>query len=84
VKRQDSVADIKKYDKSGMLDIIESFPEQCQDAKRIGYEFRPAADFKKSYKNIACAGLGGSAIGADLVRSYVSDTLKIPFFVTRD
>ena len=39
VKTLDSFKYIKKYDLSGMLELIESFPEQCQDAKRIGDEF---------------------------------------------
>jgi len=84
VKSPDSIGSIAKYDKSGMLEIIESFPEQCQDAKLIGYEFRLPEGFRTKYKNIVCAGLGGSAIGADLVRSYTAEELKIPLFVTRN
>jgi glucose/mannose-6-phosphate isomerase len=84
VKALDSAGGIKKYDKSGMLDIIESFPDQCQDAKRIGYAFVPPEGVKKEYSNIISVGLGGSAIGADLVRSYTADELNIPFFVVRN
>jgi glucose/mannose-6-phosphate isomerase len=84
VKSSFSVGNIARYDKSGMLEIIESFPEQCQDAKRIGYEFRLPNGFRTRYNNIVCAGLGGSAIGADLVRSYLADQLKVPLFVSRN
>ena len=84
MKPLDKTGNIKKYDKSGMLEIIESFPDQCQDAKLIGYEFRLPPNFKTRYKNIVCAGLGGSAIGADLVRSYTANELNIPLFVNRD
>jgi len=84
VKSPDSIGNITRYDKSGMLGIIESFPEQCRDAKSIGYKFALPEGFGKKYKNIVCVGLGGSAIGADLVRSYVADELKIPLFVIRN
>lgn len=84
MKALDSIGAINLYDKSGMLGLIESFPEQCQDAKRIGYEFELPRDVKAVYKNIVCIGLGGSAIGADLVRSYVTSDINIPFFVNRN
>ena len=84
MKELDSIGNIEKYDKSDMLELIESFPDQCQDAKRIGYEFALLEGFKTKYKNVVCAGLGGSAIGADLVRSYIAPGAGIPFFVNRD
>ena len=79
----DGSISIKEYDRSGMLELIESLPDQCQDAKRIGYEYELPKDFKAGFSNIVCAGLGGSAIGADLVRSYISADAKIPLFVNR-
>lgn len=84
LKYLDSLNNIEKCDRSGMLGIIEAFPDQCCDAKRIGYEFDPPLGFKTKYKNIVCIGMGGSAIGADLARSYLKDDLEIPFFVIRD
>ena len=80
----DSFKSIEKYDESSMLELIESFPDQCQDAKRIGDEFELPEGFKRSYKNIVFAGLGGSAIGADLVRSYISEDARIPVLVNRN
>ena len=84
LKPLDSISRIKQYDKSGMLELIESFPEQCQDAKNIGYDFQLPEGFKTKYRNIVCVGLGGSAIGADLVRSYIANKAPIPFFVSRN
>ena len=75
---------IKKYDVSAMLGILESFPQACTDAKRIGEKFELPKRFKKGHNEIVCTGLGGSAIGADLVRSYVADEARIPFFVNRN
>jgi glucose/mannose-6-phosphate isomerase len=80
----DSFKRIEKCDESSMLELIESFPEQCQDAKCIGDEFELPQGFKRSYKNIVCTGLGGSAIGADLARSYVAEDARIPVLVNRN
>ena len=80
----DSFKRIEKYDESSMLELIESFPDQCQDAKCIGDEFELPQGFKRSYKNIVCTGLGGSAIGADLVRSYIAEDTQIPVLVNRN
>lgn len=75
---------IERYDRSGMLKLIESFPEQCTRAKEIGTAFKIPSGFRAQYKNIIFAGVGGSAIGADLVRSYVADEARIPIFVNRN
>ncbi|MDP2928612.1 MAG: bifunctional phosphoglucose/phosphomannose isomerase [Candidatus Omnitrophota bacterium] len=80
----DSFKRIEKYDESSMLELIESFPEQCRDAQRLGDEFELPQGFKGSYKNIVCAGLGGSAIGSDLVRSYIADEALIPVLINRN
>src|SRR3989338_139326 len=80
----DNLPKIEKIDKSDMLGLIESFPEQCRDAEQIGYSFKLPEGFKADYKNIVCVGMGGSAIGADLVRSYIADEAKIPLCVNRN
>ena len=80
----DSFKRIEKCDESSMLELIESFPEQCQDAKCIGDEFELPQGFKRSYKNIVCTGLGGSAIGADLARSYIAEDAQVPVLVNRN
>lgn len=79
----DSFKRIEKCDESSMLELIESFPEQCQDASCIGDAFELPQKFKRSYRNIVCAGLGGSAIGADLARSYIAGDAQIPVSVNR-
>jgi glucose/mannose-6-phosphate isomerase len=83
VNELDSFKAIEKYDESSMLELIESFPEQCQDAKRLGDEFELPREYNRSYKNIVCAGVGGSAIGADLARSYIAEAAQIPVSVNR-
>jgi glucose/mannose-6-phosphate isomerase len=80
----DSFKRIEECDESSMLELIESFPDQCQDAKCIGDEFELPHELKRSYKNIVFAGLGGSAIGADLARSYIAEDAQVPVSVNRN
>lgn len=74
---------IQKYDHSNMMGLIASFPRQCRVAKKIALAFNLPRSYKKRYENIVCTGLGGSAIGADLMRSYILDSAKTPLAVNR-
>ncbi|MCI0707803.1 MAG: bifunctional phosphoglucose/phosphomannose isomerase [Ignavibacteriae bacterium] len=74
--------DIKRLDPTGMYNWIRDFPDQIEDAVRIG----KSAKFKlnvKGVRNIVVTGLGGSAIGGDLLRSYASQEFKVPLVVNR-
>jgi len=79
----DDINVIKEIDKSNMLDILLRFPLACKEAVEIGDNFSPDAH-KADFKNVVFSGLGGSAIGADLIRSYLADTAKVPIFVNRN
>ncbi|MEW6100683.1 MAG: bifunctional phosphoglucose/phosphomannose isomerase [Candidatus Omnitrophota bacterium] len=74
---------IKKLDKSDMLKLLMDFPGQCRAALDIGKKAELL--FKnKDFKKIAFAGLGGSAIGADLVKSYLYFEGALPITVIRE
>ncbi len=78
-----STAAIKKLDKSEMLDFLLDFPLQC----RIARELAAKANIlfvKRDFQKVVFAGLGGSAIGADLVRSYLYFESKLPMQVVRE
>jgi glucose/mannose-6-phosphate isomerase len=62
---------------------IANFHEQIKDAVSIGENFNPKFSAKKINK-IVLTGLGGSAIAGDLLRSYLSDEIKVPIIVNRD
>lgn len=66
-----------------MLDLLLDFPQQCQAAKSIADKAKVLFEGRK-FDKILFAGLGGSAIGADLVKSYVFFECKIPILVTRE
>ncbi len=79
-----NLMEINRYDRSDMLGRIESFPAQCREAAKIGRDFKAPAGFPAGYSNIVCAGVGGSAIGADIIRSYISDEARAPLIVNRN
>jgi len=78
-----SAANIKKLDKSKMLDLLLDFPLQC----RMAQELAAGASIlfsKRDFQKIIFVGLGGSAIGADLVRTYLYFESKLPIQVVRE
>ncbi|MCU0453246.1 MAG: bifunctional phosphoglucose/phosphomannose isomerase [Bacteroidetes bacterium] len=77
-----TLQDIKRLDPKGMYAWIKEFPEQMHQAAAIGLAAKPP--YKASAFNaVVLTGLGGSAIGGDLLRSYLADELKVPFIVNR-
>lgn len=75
---------IRGLDKSNMLDLLLGLDEQCRKAKEIGRSFEPKGVSADGVKNIVFTGLGGSAIGADLIRSYTADEIDVPIIVNRN
>ncbi len=66
-----------------MLGLLLDFPSQCKAAKEIAREARLALE-KRDFNKIIFAGLGGSAIGADLVRSYLYFESRLSITVYRE
>ncbi len=74
--------EIFAVDVSNVYNLIKQFPSQAQEAAKIGN----AANVRlpsKGIENIVLCGLGGSAIGGDLLKSYLADELTVPFTVNR-
>ena len=78
------VNEIKKIDRNGMYDLIYQFPSQFEDALNITEAVKLPSWNTNQIENIVVAGLGGSAIGGDLVRSYLAEKLKTPFLICRN
>lgn len=69
-------------DPGGMQGLIESFPDQFRAAAELLRSIRlPPANAPRS---LIVAGLGGSAIGGDIIHSILGDSLRLPFSVSRD
>ena len=73
----------KSIDTSNMFQSIYDFPIQMKEAQSIAEKI----ELKNTYtdiQNIILCGMGGSAIGGDLSRSLVSNSLKLPLIVNRN
>ena len=83
MQQLDSISIIEKFDKEKMREVIKAFPQQCAGAYKIGKRFVVPESFR-AIKNIIFSGMGGSAIGADVIASYLRAEIKIPIVVNRD
>jgi len=79
----DNTSAYRQFDKLGMLEHLHAFPEQCQKAweKVLKFEL-PHLHTKIS--NVVILGMGGSAIGGDIVRRLAMTESKSPVWVHRD
>ncbi|MEJ2011083.1 MAG: bifunctional phosphoglucose/phosphomannose isomerase [Anaerolineales bacterium] len=78
----DDVQQFKTYDPAGMLAEIDSLPEQLEAAWKLGQKL-PLGDIS-GVRQVVLAGMGGSAIGADLLAAYAAPMASAPFIVWRD
>ncbi len=69
-------------DKANMFSLLRDFPAQVSEALEIGRNAQVRLR-TTGIRNIVVCGLGGSAIGGDLLRSYLADELPVPFLVNR-
>ncbi|MBN1633136.1 MAG: bifunctional phosphoglucose/phosphomannose isomerase [Ignavibacteria bacterium] len=75
---------INEIDKSNMYNVLKNFHKQISEAIDIGKNFYFSGFGIKSIKNIIINGLGGSAIGGDLVRSFTHYNTSIPININRN
>lgn len=71
-----------KLDPSNMYDAVWDFPNNLTDA----YELGKKIEFKKNYssiQSIVVAGMGGSAIGGDVLATLEKDRLTRPIVINR-
>lgn len=73
----------KQIDPSNMRAQLHDFPRQCMEAWQKALAFELPPDYAKVNK-IMILGMGGSAIGGDLVQSFYQSKLKVTFSVNRD
>ncbi len=72
-----------RIDSTGMFAALEGLPMQCHCACWDLIEHVELPDIG-AISNIVVTGLGGSAIGGDLLRAYVADKISTPVVVNRD
>jgi len=74
---------IQKYDPDRVLESLELLPAQISDTKIALESFSLPTDYKNINKIILC-GMGGSALGAYLLKAAFFDSLKVPFEIVND
>jgi glucose/mannose-6-phosphate isomerase len=77
----DSFDEIRKIDKSDMISFCMDAPRHYSKAAQVAKGFK--VDFPKP-ENIIIAGMGGSAIGGELLKDWAQDTCRVPIEVCRD
>ncbi len=79
----DNLERMEKIDKSNMRKLLLEFPLQCQKAVQLGENLAiPEKFFQKSGQIVVC-GMGGSAIGGDILKTLLSEKLELPIWVNR-
>lgn len=74
---------LKILDPGGMADLLRNFPQQAEEAIRIGEAFRIPSPLQGEINKVVFIGMGGSAIGGDIIRSLLSADSSIPIWVSR-
>lgn len=79
----DDAARRSALDAQNMIPLTHEFPEQCRRALDIAKQFNPPTP-RLPIQNVVVTGLGGSAVGGDLLRVLVEDNGEVPLVVNRD
>lgn len=83
MSKLDAIDDIRHLDPENMYNRIFDFPEQVAEAAKIAAEWRVDKDQFSDIKNVCVIGMGGSAIGGDLIRTLLLGDLLVPFNICR-
>jgi len=78
----DQSGKIREIDKSDMLGHLMKTPDYCRDAVKRARQVKVPEKVKP--KNIIIAGMGGSAIGGEILQDWLREELPIPVEVCKD
>ncbi len=78
----DDLDTLKQLDAENMLGEIDNLPDQLGHAYQLGMQHDLLA--WKDFRQVVIAGMGGSAIGADLLAAYCAPLAPLPVSVHRD
>lgn len=76
------IDNIKRYDPENMIGHIDGLPDQLAAAWTLGN--RQPLPRWRGIRHVIVAGMGGSAIGSDLVAAYAEPVLKASWITYRD
>ena len=72
----------KNLDKENMFNAIWEFPDNLSAANSLGENIKLEQDYS-SINSIVVAGMGGSAIGGDVVSVLEKECINVPFLDCR-
>jgi glucose/mannose-6-phosphate isomerase len=78
----DDLSRMKKIDAQNILAEIDGLPDQLQGAWELGQK-QPLPEWR-NIRHVIINGMGGSAIGADLLAGYAAPLCPVPVVVHRD
>jgi glucose/mannose-6-phosphate isomerase len=73
---------VNKHDPQNQFEVLINSYTQIEHARDNKIDLTSIEG--KSFNKIIVSGLGGSAIGGDLIREFLSDELSVPYFVNRN
>ncbi len=82
-----SIDEIKKNDSADMFAVLKAFPEQLAKAVDLAKDFKGFSQAKPASQDIVVLGMGGSAIGGDLLRNFMAYSgvkNKVKVTISRD
>ena len=80
----DEPVDFAAADCEDMLGMTEDFPNQCREGLRLGDDLKLDDSHRIEYNAIVGLGMGGSAIGSDLLGAIYANELRVPSFTVRN
>jgi glucose/mannose-6-phosphate isomerase len=80
----DEPVDFAAADCKDILGMTEDFPNQCREGLRLGDELKLDDSYRIKYRAIVGLGMGGSAIGSDLLGAIYANELRVPSVTVRN
>jgi glucose/mannose-6-phosphate isomerase len=74
---------IKRLDTQNMLENIKAMADHLEEGISIGQNVDLQNIESETFNAVVLSGMGGSAIAGDIVRSYLSGKIQVPFLVQR-
>jgi len=74
---------LRKTDRRGMLERLQMYPEDCRNAVEMAKRLDIKHIVDRHFKAVVFSGVGGSAIGGQLIKDWINEESKIPLIVSR-
>mgnify|MGYP000026370780 CR=1 FL=1 len=84
----DNIDNIRRIDREDMIGHCLRFADYCEESLRLSENFisehKELGEWSGRIKNLVICGMGGSAIGGDLIKALLKDECPLPIQVYRD